>query len=74
MVFSNAVDFYELSSDWNVIMRMNPKGGVNDLRTDTSKFIHVQFPAADHKNEKFHWDIVNLPLNEWGDEWVKYSA
>lgn len=36
-----------------------------DWRNESTRFVHVQFAGADNLNAKQHWEVVNLPREEW---------
>lgn len=72
MIFRNDIDFFEIDSSWNTILRTNPKDNkVLDLRNGDSKFIHIQFKSADHNSAELHWKMTNLPVDKWGGNWEK---
>lgn len=63
------IDWTELNEDWNRCIHHYPKTiaphPVNDPRTPTTKFVHIQFDGADDWSEEKLWRITNLPENEW---------
>jgi len=76
MVFANKMNFFELPHQWNTILNFHPadKQKVNDLRTGDTKFVHIQFAGNDHFDAKLHYKQTNLPVEQWGANWVRYSS
>lgn len=70
MLKVSKLDHRELDNGWNSFVhyigdpRMNPRP-VNDMRTPTTKFVHVQLRGADHYDGDKLWRITNLPEKEW---------
>ena len=64
------MDYVELDSGWNSYVHyigdanMKPRP-VNDMRTETTKFVHIQLRAADHYDAEKLERITNLPIEEW---------
>ena len=69
MLDAAGMDWVALDNDWNryvhYIRQQGEPRRVNDTRTKTTKFVHVQLAAADHKDADWHWRVVNLPQSEW---------
>lgn len=62
------LDWIELDNGWNSYMHYIGKGDprpVNDMRTESTKFVHVQLSAADHYDEETLYKIVNGPVKAW---------
>lgn len=66
------LNWVEMSNDWNSYIHYLPENGqknrpVNDMRTPTTKFVHIQLRAADHYGADKLWRITNLPnVEDWG--------
>lgn len=64
------LNFKEMDAGWNSFVHyvgdpnMKPRP-VNDMRTSSTKFVHVQLRGADHYDENKLWRITNLPEREW---------
>lgn len=69
-------NYTELNNDWNALIHYQGKRddkkerpgygrAINDPRTTTTKFAHVQLSEADHYDADKIWRIVNLPQEEW---------
>lgn len=57
-----------MDSSWNSFMHYLGRGNnrpVNDMRTEDTKFVHIQLSAADHYDEETLYKIVNGPVEEW---------
>ena len=65
------MDYVELDSGWNSYIHHYHTDAsrkvvdINDMRTDKTKFVHVQLRGADHYDADTHNRIVNLPKSEW---------
>jgi len=70
MLLYAGIDWTELDNDWNRIIHYAKQGSeprfINDTRSDTSKFVHVQLQGADHLDADTHHRIVHLEQCEWG--------
>lgn len=71
MMFICNLDFVEMDYGWNSQVHYlgnhntpSPRP-VNDLRSSTTKFVHVQLTCADDFDEKKLWRITNLPVADW---------
>ncbi len=64
------MDWVEMDNGWNSYVHYARQGSepafVNDSRTDTTKFVHIQLSSADHWDAATHYRITNLPQAEWG--------
>jgi len=74
MVFCSNLKFRELSTDWNVMITWNPymkkvgRRKIADGRTESTKFVHIQFRGADDLPPERFWTIANKPVSDWGVE------
>jgi len=65
------VNWVELDEGWNSYVHYLPNttGGINrpinDTRTSTTKFVHIQLRGADHFNNETLHRITNRPVKEW---------
>jgi len=62
------MDYIEMDNGWNSYVHYIGSGNprpVNDMRTDTTKFVHIQLSSADHFDANTLNRITNLPVNEW---------
>lgn len=73
MAFAMDIDFQELNNDWNALIVYDPTvkpimntRKVSDPRTPTTKFVHIQLNGADHLSNKWHYNVVNKPVEKWG--------
>jgi lipopolysaccharide biosynthesis glycosyltransferase len=61
--------YKEMDEDWNRYVHYMPNTSdprpVNDTRTKTTKFVHIQLRAADHFDDEKLYRIINLPTEEW---------
>lgn len=67
------MDYVEMDNNWNSFVHHCGTGKekirpINDMRTNDTKFVHIQLRAADHNDAKWHWNITNLPENEWNNK------
>ena len=70
MLMVAEMDYVELNNGWNSYvhylgdrsMKVRP---VNDMRTEDTKFVHIQVSNADHFNAETLWRVANLPVSEW---------
>lgn len=64
------LDYIELDNGWNSFIHyigdphIKPRP-VNDMRTGTTKFVHIQLRGADHFDSDKLWRITNLNEAEW---------
>lgn len=63
------MNFVELDNGWNSYMHYlgnakMVKRPVNDMRTPTTKFVHIQLRGADDYDAKKLWRITNLSVKE----------
>ena len=72
MIFVCGLDLCELSTDWNSLVHgyftdgaRRRKKALNDLRTSSAKFVHIQLKQADDFAESVLYRITNLPPKEW---------
>jgi len=72
MVFVCGLDMTELSTDWNSLIHGYYRDGVrkqskalNDMRTSTTKLVHIQLPCADDWSSAVLSNITNKPKSEW---------
>lgn len=65
----NTLDWVELDNDWNryihYVKQVDEPMCLNDSRTETTKFVHIQLRSADHWDADTHYRITNLPQSEW---------
>lgn len=63
------VNWSELDQDWNRYVHYLPNTKdprpVNDTRTPTTKFVHIQLRCADDWDAEKLWRITNLPEKDW---------
>lgn len=64
------MNYVELDNGWNSYMHYlgNAKmvnRPVNDMRTPTTKFVHIQLRGADDYDAEKLWRITNLPVDKW---------
>ena len=63
------IDWVELNEDWNRYIHYHPNTKdprpVNDTRTPTTKFVHIQLRGADDWDSDKLWRITNLPEKDW---------
>lgn len=63
------VDWTEMDQDWNRYVHYYPNTKdprpVNDTRTPSTKFVHIQLRGADDWDEQKLWRITNLPEKDW---------
>ena len=65
------MDYVELDAGWNSFIHpyhadaTKKEVKINDSRTDTTKFVHIQLRSADHWDADTHDRITNLPQSEW---------
>lgn len=67
------MNYVEMNNDWNCFVHNIGNGKakiryVNDMRTKTTKFVHIQLRAADHFSPEQLWKITNRPIEEWGKD------
>lgn len=71
MLFVAGMNYVELDNGWNSYIHAyhvdarKKKTRVNDSRTRSTKFVHVQLRSADHWDAATHHRITNLPESEW---------
>lgn len=72
MIFVCGLDICELSTDWNSLVHgyftdgiKRKKKAVNDMRSPTTKFVHIQLSSADYFPECVLYNITNLPVKDW---------
>ncbi len=72
MMHSEPLKYQVMSGDWNSFVHYIGNSNmvrrpVNDMRTPTSKFIHIQLRAADHYDEQKLRKIANTTnVEDWG--------
>jgi len=65
-------DWVEMDNDWNRFIHAyhtdasKTATAINDSRTETTKFVHIQLRSADHWDAATQDRITNLPQSEWG--------
>ena len=65
------MDYVELDAGWNSFIHpyhvdvSKKEVKINDSRTDTTKFVHIQLRSADHWDAATQERITNLPQIEW---------
>ena len=64
------LDYTIMHNGWNSYVHYDGESkttprAVIDTRTSETKMVHVQLRGADNHDEKWHYDIVNKPTNEW---------
>ena len=64
------LDYTIMHNGWNSYVHYDGESkttprAVIDTRTNETKMVHVQLRGADNHDEKWHYDIVNKPTNEW---------
>ena len=63
------IDWSELNEDWNRYIHYHPNTKdprpVNDTRTSTTKFVHIQLRGADDWDSDKLWRVTNLPEKDW---------
>lgn len=70
MMFINHLNVTEMDSGWNSFVHyvgdasLNPRP-INDTRTKSTKFVHIQLRCADDFDEQKLWRITNLPVSDW---------
>lgn len=70
MLFISKMNFQEISPEWNSFihylgnskMKRRP---INDMRTNKTKFVHIQLRGADEYDTQTLWEITNLPVDHW---------
>ncbi len=66
------MDYVELDNGWNSYVHWyfdsENKKHLNDMRTENTKFVHIQLSGADDLDAGTLWKITNLPEREWGLE------
>ena len=71
MMLRPPIEYSELNNDWNAFIHYigdasMSRRPVNDMRTDTTKFVHIQLRTADHYDAKKLWNITNLKnIEDW---------
>jgi hypothetical protein len=69
MLMKKGMQWSELNEDWNRYVHYLPETSdprpVNDTRTETTKFVHIQLRGADDWSEEKLWRVTNRPLEEW---------
>ena len=65
------MDYVELDNGWNSYVHhyhtdaSKKTVGVNDMRTEYTKFVHIQLRSADHWDGAKLERIANLPIDKW---------
>ena len=63
------LNWSELDQDWNRYVHYLPNTKdprpVNDTRTPTTKFVHIQLRCADDWDAEKLWRITNLQEEDW---------
>lgn len=65
------MNYIELDNGWNSYIHQYHTDktktviDINDSRTTTTKFVHIQLRGADHWDADILWRITNLPKEEW---------
>lgn len=65
------MDYVELDAGWNSFVHAyhldasKKATAINDSRTETTKFVHIQLRGADHWDAATQARITNLPQSEW---------
>ncbi len=69
MLFVANMDYVELDNGWNSYVHWyfdsENKKHLNDMRTESTKFVHIQLRGADAFDAGTLWKITNLPAREW---------
>jgi len=69
MIMKKGMQWSELNEDWNRYVHYLPETSdprpVNDTRTETTKFVHIQLRGADDWSEEKLWRVTNRPQAEW---------
>lgn len=71
MMYACNFDVQEMNNGWNSYIHYtrdvnHEERYLCDWRNEETKFVHVQFAGADNLDAKSHWNIVNLPREDWG--------
>jgi len=68
-MMKKGMQWSELNEDWNRYVHYLPETSdprpVNDTRTETTKFVHIQLRGADDWSEEKLWRVTNRPQAEW---------
>jgi hypothetical protein len=69
MMLRQGMEWTELNQDWNRYVHYLPETRdprpVNDTRSNTTKFVHIQLRGADDWAAEKLWRVTNLPVSEW---------
>ena len=69
MLMKHGIEWSELDEDWNRYVHYLPETQdprpVNDTRSKTTKFVHIQLRGADDWSNEKLWKVTNLPITEW---------